>query len=206
MPHHYERKRGQELCTGRSDNEEKDNQGTLEEDLYFFRNTCKGLTIYKRLQNGEKVFAVHKINEDFKYGEVSFFSNQLFFHSLNSSQVPKDSSLIWQRQFEDAKQCLNSKDFCAFIKICYNEKKLTSFVIIETFNQCLCNEFIKLCTGECGPSYKGSFLKKGHNKVINIGNYLTNVLRVEKRIKNKSEKMRLKGYNRYLQKPRICFV
>ncbi|RXG55412.1 hypothetical protein Avbf_17400, partial [Armadillidium vulgare] len=37
----------------------------------------------------EKVFAVHKINEEFKYGEVSFFSNQLFFFSLNSSQVPK---------------------------------------------------------------------------------------------------------------------
>ncbi|KAL7631186.1 UNVERIFIED_CONTAM: hypothetical protein RMT77_018512 [Armadillidium vulgare] len=53
------------------------------------------LEIYKRLQNGEKVFAVHKINEEFKYGEVSFFSNQLFFYSLNSSQVPKDSSLIW---------------------------------------------------------------------------------------------------------------
>ncbi|RXG54773.1 hypothetical protein Avbf_18370 [Armadillidium vulgare] len=40
----------------------------------------------KRLQNGEKVFAVHKINEEFKYGEVSFFSNQLFFYSLSSSQ------------------------------------------------------------------------------------------------------------------------
>ncbi|KAL7633188.1 UNVERIFIED_CONTAM: hypothetical protein RMT77_016558, partial [Armadillidium vulgare] len=53
------------------------------------------LEIYKRLQNGEKVFAVHKINEEFKYGEVSFFSNQLFFYSLTSSQAPKDSSLIW---------------------------------------------------------------------------------------------------------------
>ncbi|KAL7633211.1 UNVERIFIED_CONTAM: hypothetical protein RMT77_016581 [Armadillidium vulgare] len=53
------------------------------------------LEIYKRLQNGEKVFAVHKINEEFKYGEVSFFSKQLFFHSLSLSKVPKDSSLIW---------------------------------------------------------------------------------------------------------------
>ncbi|KAL7633080.1 UNVERIFIED_CONTAM: hypothetical protein RMT77_016656 [Armadillidium vulgare] len=53
------------------------------------------LEIYKRLQNGEKVFAVHKINEEFKYGEVSSFSNQLFFHCLSLSKAPKDSSLIW---------------------------------------------------------------------------------------------------------------
>ncbi|RXG53386.1 hypothetical protein Avbf_15462 [Armadillidium vulgare] len=115
------------------------------------------LEIYKRLQNGEKVFAVHKINEEFKYGEVSFFSNQLFFHSLSLSKVPKDSSLIW---FEDVKQCLNSKNFCTFMEISLNEKNVTSFVIIETFDQCLCNKFIKLCTGECGPSYKGSFFGK----------------------------------------------
>ncbi|KAL7631197.1 UNVERIFIED_CONTAM: hypothetical protein RMT77_018501 [Armadillidium vulgare] len=157
------------------------------------------LEIYKRLQNGEKVFAVHKINEEFKYGEVSFFSNQLFFFSLNSSQVPKDSSLIW---FEDVNQCLDSKDFCTFIKICCNENNVTPFVIIETFDQCFCNKFIKLCTGECGPSYKGSLLKKGHNKRINFSEKLplTNVLRVEKRIENKSEKMRLREYKRCLQK------
>ncbi|KAL7630774.1 UNVERIFIED_CONTAM: hypothetical protein RMT77_019013 [Armadillidium vulgare] len=51
--------------------------------------------IYKRLQNGEKVFAVHKINEEFKYGEVLVFGSQLFFHCLSLSKVPKDSSLIW---------------------------------------------------------------------------------------------------------------
>ncbi|RXG52955.1 hypothetical protein Avbf_14953 [Armadillidium vulgare] len=152
--------------------------------------------IYKRLQNGEKVFAVHKINEDFKYGEVSFFSNQLFFHCLSLSKVPKDSSLIW---FEDVKQCLNSKDFCTFIKICCNEKNVTPFVIIETFDQCLCNEFIKLCTGECGPSYKGSFFKQGYKSIF-LSDNITNVLSVEKWIENKSEKMRLKEYKRCLPK------
>ncbi|KAL7631769.1 UNVERIFIED_CONTAM: hypothetical protein RMT77_017923 [Armadillidium vulgare] len=54
------------------------------------------LEIIKKLQNGEKVFAVHKINEEFKYGEVLVFAYQLFFHSLSLSQVPKDSSLIWE--------------------------------------------------------------------------------------------------------------
>ncbi|KAL7631325.1 UNVERIFIED_CONTAM: hypothetical protein RMT77_018373 [Armadillidium vulgare] len=149
------------------------------------------LEIYKRLQNGEKVFAVHKINEEFKYGEVSFFSNQLFFHSLTSSQVPKDSSLVW---FEDVKKCLNSNDFCPFLKICCNEKNVPTFVIIETFDKCFCNIFIKLCTGEWGPSYKGSSLKQGNNKSIESRNDLINVLRVEKRIENVNEKIRLSEY------------
>ncbi|KAL7631772.1 UNVERIFIED_CONTAM: hypothetical protein RMT77_017926 [Armadillidium vulgare] len=155
------------------------------------------LEIYKRLQNGEKVFAVHKINEEFKYGEVSFFSNQLFFYSLTSSQAPKDSSLVW---FEDVKQCLNSKGFSTFIKISYNEKNVTPFVIIETFDQCFCNKFIKLCTGECGPSYKGSLLKKGNNKSINSYDDLINVFSVEKRIENRSETMRLMDYKRCFQR------
>ncbi|RXG52956.1 hypothetical protein Avbf_14954 [Armadillidium vulgare] len=149
--------------------------------------------IYKRLQNGEKVFAVHKINEEFKYGEVSFFSNQLFFHCLSLSKVPKDSSLVW---FEDVKQCLNSKNFCTFMEISLNEKNVTSFVIIETFDQCLCNEFIKLCTGECGPSYKGSFFEKGRMYRNAFSKDLTNVLSVYKDIENKSEEMRLKDYKR----------
>ncbi|RXG53331.1 hypothetical protein Avbf_19029 [Armadillidium vulgare] len=124
-----------------------------------------------------------------------FLSFQINYSSiaLSLSKVPKDSSLIW---FEDVKQCLNSKNFCTFIKICCNEKNVTPFVIIETFDQCFCNKFIKLCTGECGPSYKGSFFKKGHNKRINFFNDLTNVLSVYKNIENESEKMRLKDYKR----------
>ncbi|RXG51570.1 hypothetical protein Avbf_08728, partial [Armadillidium vulgare] len=51
--------------------------------------------IYKRVQNKENVFAVHKIIDEIKYGEISLFENRLFFHSLSLSEVPKDSSLIW---------------------------------------------------------------------------------------------------------------
>ncbi|KAL7631771.1 UNVERIFIED_CONTAM: hypothetical protein RMT77_017925 [Armadillidium vulgare] len=150
------------------------------------------LEIYKRLQNGEKVFAVHKINEEFKYGEVSSFSNQLFFHCLSLSKVPKDSSLIW---FEDVKKCLNSKNFCPFLKICCNGKNVPTFVIIETFDKCFCNIFIKLCTGEWGPSYKGSSLKQGNNKSIKSKNDLINVLRVEIRMENENEMTRLSEYD-----------
>ncbi|RXG67661.1 hypothetical protein Avbf_16033 [Armadillidium vulgare] len=158
--------------------------------------------IYKRLQNGEKVFAVHKINEEFKYGEVSFFSNQLFFHSLSLSKVPKDSSLVW---FEDVKQCLNYKNFCTFIKISCNEKNVTPFVIMEMFDQCLCNKFIKLCTGECGPSYKGSIFEKGHNYKNAFSNELPSVLYVKKYTENESEKMRLMDYKQLLSESSIGF-
>ncbi|RXG69355.1 hypothetical protein Avbf_04664 [Armadillidium vulgare] len=66
-----------------------DIKSSISSFLSSFRNSEQFLLmIYKRLQNGEKVFAVHKINEDFKYGEVSFFSNQLFFHCLSLSKVP----------------------------------------------------------------------------------------------------------------------
>ncbi|RXG53529.1 hypothetical protein Avbf_16236 [Armadillidium vulgare] len=53
------------------------------------------LEIYKRLQNEEKVFAVHKINDYVKYGKIFMCGNQLFFYSLSLSEVPKNSSLIW---------------------------------------------------------------------------------------------------------------
>ncbi|KAL7631070.1 UNVERIFIED_CONTAM: hypothetical protein RMT77_018628 [Armadillidium vulgare] len=155
--------------------------------LSSFRNSEQFLLeIYKRLQNGEKVFAVHKLYEEFKYGEVSFFSKQLFFHSLSLSKVPKDSSLVW---FEDVKQCLNYKNFCTFIKI---SSFMAPFVIIEieTFDQCFCNKFIKLCTGECGQSYKGSIFSKRYNNRDTCDD-LTSVFQVKKYTENKSEKMRL---------------
>ncbi|RXG54597.1 hypothetical protein Avbf_13571, partial [Armadillidium vulgare] len=118
-----------------------------------------------------------KLMKNLKRRSCSLFENKLFFHSLTSSQVPKDSSLVW---FEDVKQCLNSKDFCTFIKICCNEKNL--------------------CTGECGPSYKGSFFEKGYNKRIKSSFNSTNVLHFEKRIENEIEKMRLRDYQRCLPK------
>ncbi|RXG58995.1 hypothetical protein Avbf_12181, partial [Armadillidium vulgare] len=136
--------------------------------------------IYRTLQKEEKVFAVHKINDEIKYGKISLFGNQIFFYSLSLSEIPKDSSLIW---FEEIKQCLHFKNFFTFIKICCNDKNVTHMVIIEMFDRHLCNQFIKLCTGECGPSYKDSSYKKGTDK----DNTLVSVLRVEKFIENDCE-------------------
>ncbi|RXG70337.1 hypothetical protein Avbf_02197 [Armadillidium vulgare] len=81
------------------------------------------------------------------------------------------------------KQCLNFKKFYTFIKICCNDKNVTPIVIIEMFDRYLCNQFIRLCTGECGPSYKGSSYKKGTDK----DNSLVSILRVEKFIENDCE-------------------
>ncbi|KAL7633079.1 UNVERIFIED_CONTAM: hypothetical protein RMT77_016655 [Armadillidium vulgare] len=155
------------------------------------------LEIYRNIQNGKKVFAVHKINEEFKYGEVLVFGSQLFFHSLSLSKVPKDSSLIW---FEDVKQCWNCGKFFAFIKISCDEKYLSPFVIINVFDKCLGSKFFKICTGECGPSYKGSIFTRGRNYFINkYSNDLLNVLRVNKLIENERENLRLMDYKFCLQ-------
>ncbi|RXG60918.1 E3 ubiquitin-protein ligase TRIM13 [Armadillidium vulgare] len=143
--------------------------------LGSFENPEKYLTeIYKRLQNDEKIYGVHQIEDRVKYGKVSAYDNKLVFHSLALTEAPPKSHLIW---FEELKQCINSKNFYTFLKISCNEKNVTHMVITEMFDRHSCNQFIKLCTGECGPSYKDSSYKMGCN---NVGNYLQNVLHVEK--------------------------
>ncbi|KAL7638416.1 UNVERIFIED_CONTAM: hypothetical protein RMT77_010986 [Armadillidium vulgare] len=160
------------------------------------------LEIYKRLQNEEKVFAVHKINDDVKYGKILLCGNQLFFYSLSLSEVPKDSLLIW---FEDVKQCLNYKNFNTFINICCNEKNVTQILIIEMFDRHLCNQFIKLCTGECGPSYKGSSYSKDciYDKEYRR-NCFDMAVRVKKFVENECETNRLVEYKYCGEESNTC--
>ncbi|RXG52483.1 hypothetical protein Avbf_16097 [Armadillidium vulgare] len=152
--------------------------------IYFFLRFTKDFKMERKFLQFIKL--MKNLNTE------KFLSFQINYSSiaLSLSKVPKDSSLIW---FEDVKQCLNYKNFCTFIKISCNEKNVTPFVIIEMFDQCLCNKFIKLCTGECGPSYKGSIFEKGHNYKNAFSNELPSVLYVKKYTENESEKMRLNG-------------
>ncbi|RXG54963.1 hypothetical protein Avbf_15565 [Armadillidium vulgare] len=148
--------------------------------LRCFETPEKYLTeIYKKSQSCDKVFSVLYAEDGLKYGSVSVCDNKLVFHSLSLAEVPEKSSFIW---FDELKQCLASNNFYTFIKICCNEKEVTHMM----FDRHLCNQFIKLCTGECGPSYKGSFYKKGSNK----DDSLVNVLQVENFIENGCETKR----------------
>ncbi|RXG59774.1 E3 ubiquitin-protein ligase KEG, partial [Armadillidium vulgare] len=158
--------------------------------LGSFENPEKYLTeIYKRLQNDEKIYGVHQIEDRVKYGKVSAYDNKLVFHSLALTEAPPKSHLIW---FEELKQCINSKNFYTFLKISCNEKNVTHMVITEMFDRHSCNQFIELCTGECGPSYKDSSYKMGCNYVHN---YLQNVLHVKKCLENDCETKRVIEYN-----------
>ncbi|RXG56553.1 E3 ubiquitin-protein ligase TRIM50, partial [Armadillidium vulgare] len=147
--------------------------------------------IYKRVENGEKVFTVRKIEEEIKYGEVSISENKLFFHSLSLSEVPTNSSLIW---FEELKQCAYGVKFNTFIEICCNKNNLTHRIIIEMLDKGMSHYFIRLCTGENGPSYKGASFTKSKN----LKNF-ENILRVSNFIENGRESNRVIDYNAFPQ-------
>ncbi|RXG73247.1 39S ribosomal protein L41, mitochondrial [Armadillidium vulgare] len=132
--------------------------------------------IYKRVQNEEKVFTVCKIEDEIKYGKVSKYENKLFFHSLSLSEVPTNSSLIW---FEELKRCANVDNFYTFIEICCNKNNLTRMVLIKMFDKQLSHHFIRLCTGENGPSYKGASFRKAVDSdnfkgILHVENFIEN--------------------------------
>ncbi|RXG54115.1 hypothetical protein Avbf_12333, partial [Armadillidium vulgare] len=158
------------------------------------------LEIYKRVQNGEKVFTVRKIEDEIKYGEVSKYENKLFFHSLSLSEVPTNSSLIW---FEELKQCANVVNFYTFIEICCNKNNLTHRIIIRMFDKQMSNYFIRLCTGENGPSYKGASFRKD----VKMDNF-ENILRVRNFIENGGECNRVIDYSFCIEHEMLyyCYV
>ncbi|RXG59900.1 hypothetical protein Avbf_15156 [Armadillidium vulgare] len=145
--------------------------------LSNFKNSASYLMeIYKRVQNKENVFAVYKIKDEIKYGEISLFENKLFFHSLSLTEVPKDSSLIW---FDELKQCVNPKNFYTFLNISCNKNNVSRVLIIEMFDRQLSHHFIKLCTGESGPSYKGTSFRKGDDdddsqSILDVTDFMEN--------------------------------
>ncbi|RXG55385.1 hypothetical protein Avbf_14140 [Armadillidium vulgare] len=133
-----------------------------------------------------------KLEEDYKKSEdfvrFNYWKLRLSVSiSLGSFENPEK----YLTEFEELKQCINSKNFYTFLKISCNEKNVTHMVITEMFDRHSCNQFIKLCTGECGPSYKDSSYKMGCN---NVGNYLQNVLHVEKFLENDCETKRVIEY------------
>ncbi|RXG51835.1 hypothetical protein Avbf_14142, partial [Armadillidium vulgare] len=142
--------------------------------------------IYKRIPNEEKIFAVRKIEEEIKYGKVSKYGNKLFFHSLSLSEVPNDSSLIW---FDELKQCATATNLYTFMEICCN-KSLIRLATIKMFDKQRSHHFIKMCTGEYGPSFKEASFEKG----IDSENF-ESVLHIENFVENSQKCSRLIEYN-----------
>ncbi|RXG52763.1 hypothetical protein Avbf_15699 [Armadillidium vulgare] len=152
----------------------QDSQGYLEE-------------IYKRVQNEEKIFAVRKIEDKIKYGKISKYENRLFFHSLSLSEVPTDSSLIW---FDELKQCATATNLYTFMEVCCNNKSLTRLAIIKMFDKQQSHHFIKMCTGEYGPSFKEASFEKGAER-----ENFKSVLHIENFVENSRKCSRLLEYN-----------
>ncbi|KAL7643101.1 UNVERIFIED_CONTAM: hypothetical protein RMT77_006391 [Armadillidium vulgare] len=155
--------------------------------LSNFENTENYLAeIYKRVENDENVFSAHQIDGEKKYGKVSVKEEKLIFNSLSLSKVPDNSLLIL---FDDLKECVGNNDFQTFIKISCNDKMLGRMVCFKMNDKHLSTQFIKLCTGECGPSYKSS----SFHKDIQRGNS-QDILVVESNFENINK---FGGYNKF---------
>ncbi|RXG53254.1 hypothetical protein Avbf_19165, partial [Armadillidium vulgare] len=63
--------------------------------------------------------------------------------------------------FDELKDFTNQKDFGPFICVSRNEEMSSQMVHFKMFDKYRANQFIKLCTGEYGPSYQGSHFVRG---------------------------------------------
>ncbi|RXG53886.1 hypothetical protein Avbf_15725 [Armadillidium vulgare] len=121
--------------------------------------------IYSKLKHGEKVFSVECIENNVQFAQLSERDNMILMHSFSYSEVPQNSSVIL---FSELKRCFLSKQLCTFLKISTSLKDVTHLIIIEmVWNLPFSFDFIKLCTGECGPSYKNSLYVEDLNKHMN---------------------------------------
>ncbi|KAB7494539.1 hypothetical protein Anas_14080, partial [Armadillidium nasatum] len=116
------------------------------------------LEIYRKLERNEKVCGVSRIKDCLKFNEAFQRDNMIFFNSFSLSEPPKNATVIL---FEELKQCIMNRNFNAFLKVSCNSTNIIHTIIIEMFNTLESSNFIKLCTGECGPSYKNSLYNKG---------------------------------------------
>ncbi|KAL7638334.1 UNVERIFIED_CONTAM: hypothetical protein RMT77_010904 [Armadillidium vulgare] len=176
----------------------RDIKSTVSILLQNFRTTRLYLTeILTRIQNGEKIFAVRKVEDKIKYGKVSNSQNKLFFHSLTLSEVPKDATLLW---FDELKQCAHPKNFYTFLEITCNNYGLSIMVRMKMFDKQLSHHFIKFCTGEYGPCFKGVPFKKDEDTKENI----EKIIRIEYSIVNNRKIKREIEYNFSIEKDSIC--
>ncbi|RXG53713.1 RING finger protein nhl-1 [Armadillidium vulgare] len=117
------------------------------------------LEIYRKVVKEEDIFSAHQIGNDLRFGKISVQDNKLLFHSLTLCEVPEDSQLIL---FNDLKDCVDEKNFFCFMEFSFLKNKTSQMLFFRMYDKYESLIFIKLCTGECGPSYMNDFrLQKG---------------------------------------------
>ncbi|KAL7638328.1 UNVERIFIED_CONTAM: hypothetical protein RMT77_010897 [Armadillidium vulgare] len=98
-------------------------------------------------------FTTCEVNDKINYGKISIQENIILFHCLDLSELPKGS---FQIQFENIKKYLQPGRFHSFLKINFGDD--SKIVIFEMLKKNWSEKFLKLCTGECGASFKQDFL------------------------------------------------
>ncbi|KAL7638332.1 UNVERIFIED_CONTAM: hypothetical protein RMT77_010901 [Armadillidium vulgare] len=110
-------------------------------------------SVYNRIKKGEEIYTcLWKLNVK-KFGKISINENKILFHSLDLLDIPSNSSIIMLKKI---KHNLLSRKLYSFIKLRSN-KNTSVLVVIEMLRNDgdgLTNQFIHLCTGEDGESYK----------------------------------------------------
>ncbi|RXG64158.1 hypothetical protein Avbf_18450 [Armadillidium vulgare] len=81
---------------------------------------------------------------------------------------------LYLTEFDELKQCAHPKNFYTFLEITCNNYGLSIMVRMKMFDKQLSHHFIKFCTGEYGPCFKGVPFKKDDDTKENIEKIRTN--------------------------------
>ncbi|KAB7493913.1 hypothetical protein Anas_00930 [Armadillidium nasatum] len=115
--------------------------------------------ICEKIRFGERILTVHHPNfgSEFKYGLISVLNNEfLSFHCLSLKNSEGCQEYV---KFDDLKKIVASSEtnvlymFRLFLKLRTSED-FEDIILIRVINSLLVPQFIRLCTGESGSSYK----------------------------------------------------
>ncbi|RXG72449.1 RING-H2 finger protein ATL7 [Armadillidium vulgare] len=123
------------------------------------------LKIYEKVESGVKMLCVHQpsYNTGLFYGNISVWSNTIFFHSLTRKSSHDCKEFL---AFEDLKKVMPVLKIKTFIKL-KTKTGANQIILINLVESPLLSQFIRLCTGETGSCYKGASFEKGEDKDSN---------------------------------------
>ncbi|KAB7493916.1 E3 ubiquitin-protein ligase KEG [Armadillidium nasatum] len=123
------------------------------------------LKIYEKVESGVKMLCVHQpgYNTGLFYGNISVWSNTIFFHSLTRKTSNDCKEFL---AFEDLKKVMPALKIKTFLKL-KTKTGANQIILINLMESPLLSQFIRLCTGETGSGYKGASFEKGEDKDSN---------------------------------------